>query len=831
MSSIKKQIKDRMSLRKPQEASLECLERVLELLPNTDINDIKLIENCIQEVFPEFHTFERNFPNICFALATGVGKTRLMGAMIAYLAEAKGIRNFVVLAPNNTITEKLVREFSQTKDPKYVFKGLPDFTHRHPQIVTGENYNNGVTLLNGDNSDQFNPESITINIFNIALLHTQERRIRRQNENLENSMSYFEFLSSRNDLVVFMDEAHHCRAKAGSRTIEELNPILGIELTATPQTQSGKGEIPFRNVIYRFTLPEALKAGYVKRLGIGGRLNFDYSISEEELERIKLNDGLTVHRNLQAELWHYTTQKGLKPVKPFVLVIAKDTDHANRIQELIESSTFLNGSYKGKVITVHSQQNGEEKEETVRQLLAVESPENQIEIVIHVNMLREGWDVTNLYTIIPLRKAKSLTLIEQSLGRGARLPFGKRTGIDLIDRLYVVYHENFQKVVTETEKYLEVIEKIMIDDFPNEAPKPYVVHPNGAFTTSSSPLKPEENGTLNIDQISTLSVESNIEETIIFHQLKIPRIIIQPDPNSKQGKFHNFKLNLQGFGPQPIDSPIVFIDSTSKEQIKFHSKISSYIQQRHEDIIASDLLDRDSVADTEENGNVVSNLAIQMVHHLSSYLSEDMIKQVVHQQKTIITDKIYEQMQQNYEPGEEKMIYSIGKGFLTFGSSAYLISHNQEPEHYRESLKGRRIESILWSGFEKSVYPMMKFHSDAERRFASLLEIDEEVISWVKPPKGKFGIYYRKDTPYEPDFVIETQKGKYICEVKDRTKIEDPIVKQKAKAAIQWCLAANECTDKEWKYLLIPDNEINSTTTFAAFASRYERSFKFVKNS
>lgn len=70
-------------------------------------------------------------------------------------------------------------------------------------------------------------------------------------------------------------------------------------------------------------------------------------------------------------------------------------------------------------------------------------------------------------------------------------------------------------------------------------------------------------------------------------------------------------------------------------------------------------------------------------------------------------------------------------------------------------------------------------------------------------------------------FVSEAEDGKYLCEVKDRTKLKDPIVEAKAKFATHWCNAANECSDKEWKYLLIPDNAINQATTFTAYVSRY----------
>jgi len=86
--------------------------------------------------------------------------------------------------------------------------------------------------------------------------------------------------------------------------------------------------------------------------------------------------------------------------------------------ELIKSSSFFEGYYADKVMEIHSNQSGEEKDENIERLVSLENPDNKIEIVIHVNMLKEGWDVTNLYTIIPLRTAASTTLREQTIGRG-----------------------------------------------------------------------------------------------------------------------------------------------------------------------------------------------------------------------------------------------------------------------------------------------------------------------------------------------------------------------------------------------------------------------------
>jgi type III restriction enzyme len=67
-------------------------------------------------------------------------------------------------------------------------------------------------------------------------------------------------------------------------------------------------------------------------------------------------------------------------------------------------------------------------------------------------MLKEGWDVTNLYTIVPLRAANARTLIEQSIGRGLRLPYGRRTGVTAVDRLNIVAHDRFQEIVDEARR-------------------------------------------------------------------------------------------------------------------------------------------------------------------------------------------------------------------------------------------------------------------------------------------------------------------------------------------------------------------------------------------
>src|SRR5690606_29491484 len=152
------------------------------------------------------------------------------------------------------------------------------------------------------------------------------------------------------------------------------------------------------------------------------------------------------HEHTKAELTIYAQQTGRKLVHPFMLVVAQDTTHASEIRKLVESDEFFQGRYKGRVIEVHSGTRGEETEEATAKLVALEH-DAQTDIVIHVNKLKEGWDVTNLYTIVPLRASASDILTEQTLGRGLRLPYGQRTGVEAVDRLTIIAHDRFDEVI------------------------------------------------------------------------------------------------------------------------------------------------------------------------------------------------------------------------------------------------------------------------------------------------------------------------------------------------------------------------------------------------
>lgn len=441
MGSIDK-IKWAMSLREPQYEALKYFDKISLKVEYKTINK-QAAENIASENCQEPHRVivdkEFDFPSFCFDMTTGIGKSRLMGACIYYLYKTKGYKHFFILTPGNTIYDKMRRE-SVPGHPKYMFKGLEAEMGR-PKVYDGENYLSYPVKYVQQEMFIESTSEIQIFIFNIAKIFTRgdlEFKFHKFHENLGGSFA--EVLRSFDDLVMCMDEAHRYYAPASKTAINYLNPILGLEFTATPKSSN-------KNIIYHYGLEEG--AGkFLKIPVVMGRTNMA-GYSNEDIEEMKLKDGIKLHERRKAIVYKYCIDNNLEPIKPIVLVACKDTSHAKKIKEKIDSDAFFGGRYVGKVIEIDSSTSGTETEENIQKLLTIEKNTNPIEIVLHVYKLKEGWDVNNLFTIIPLNAAKSDILALQTIGRGLRLPFGEITGIEELDTLDIVAHDHYREIIDD----------------------------------------------------------------------------------------------------------------------------------------------------------------------------------------------------------------------------------------------------------------------------------------------------------------------------------------------------------------------------------------------
>lgn len=909
---VQHHVAGRLSLRPPQAESVAKLIAALNAAPELLAHDVEgqprdvaEILNSLKGQFATLEDFEREFPSLCFALATGVGKTRLMGAFIAYLHLAHGINNFFVLAPNLTIYNKLIADFTPNT-AKYVFKGIAEFAQQPPLIITGDNYDQSGAAV-ADAPAGF-AHDVRINIFNISKINSEVRggkepRIKRMKEVLGDS--YFNHLANLPDLVMLMDESHRYRASAGVRSINELRPLMGLEVTATPFVESTKGPVPFKNVVMDYPLARAMEDGFVKEPAVATQRNFDPKAhSAEEIEKIKLEDGVRLHENTKVELQTYALDNGVKRVKPFMLVIARDTTHAAQLKDLIESPAFFEGRYTGKVIQVDSSRTGAEEEEMIARLLAVESVDEPTEIVIHVNMLKEGWDVTNLYTIVPLRAANARTLVEQSIGRGLRLPYGKRTGVEVVDRLTIVAHDKFQEIVDEANKGDSPLKlKTIILEAPTQDDRKVSVQVQSgvmsalglATATPSAPdqiagdgkavdpvqpvakplfttdaernaavialqviaqyevkrdtvptsgalltptvqaqivaevqarLQPKQGDVLGdadsqAHLLDVAAVVAKTAEVVVQQTIDIPRIAVVPSGEVTTG-FHPFKLDVSGLHLQPSEREIVIHNLQNNKQSHLVSQVGLR-ESRLEDYIVRELVEFDDI-DYFTQADLLYDLAGQMLTHLKTYLSEESdIVIVLDGHRQTIGKAIHAQMMANFWEKASSYEVKVSRGYTELRPCNYTAAAGQPIQLIRDTLtEVSKIRQLLFGGFAKCLYPLQKFDSDTERRFAVILERD--AIKWFKPAKGQFQIFYKLGTEqpeYIPDFVVETDQFILMAETKARDDMASVEVKTKADAAVQWCKHASDYAQsvggKPWKYLLVPHDGVSESKRLVDF--------------
>lgn len=868
-----------MSLRKPQEKSLKILEEIMTSINIKKGMNLKVALAGVHALYPICSDFERDFMSLTFALATGVGKTRLMGAFIAYLYTHHDIKNFFVVAPNTTIYEKLKKDLSDQSNPKYVFKGLGCF-HTAPQIITDDDYKSRqISLFESD---------IRIFVFNIDKFNKEESNMKKINEFIGDS--FYQYLANLPDLVLIMDESHHYRAKKGMEAINELNPLLGLELTATPIVTSGSKQIPFKNVVYEYPLSKAIEDGYTRTPFAGTRsdINF-YNFGEEELDKIMLIDGLKLHERAKMELEAYamnnsTDENQVRKVKPFIMVVCKDTDHAKWVEGYIKSDEFEGGAYRNKTIIVHSKQKGAESEANTKLLLEVEDYDNPVEIVIHVNMLKEGWDVNNLYTIVPLRTAASKVLREQMVGRGLRLPYSKRTGNEIVDAVYLTAHDKFQDIINEAQKgdsifkagniiKVEEIEENISSSQLSWDFEPHEVREE-AYTYGIS--KNEKSDEL-IDKAVSLVKEEVAKEIIASKQVEIskekkkkitekitdkikedkdlseifkenenpfyhwlnntveethksakekfipiPRLKVTDEGVIEYG-FVDFDLDLSEFNHAPIRNDLLIQNLEDLSDLQRIDGDAIDFDGYNPKKVILELLRTKPEIDYEKCSKLLFKLIAQVVNHYENKYDTNLMQNIVMMNKKDIANKIYHQMMQDNH-------FYCENGFIKYSvmdTREYNLTQTytwDKKLNLYESYDGN-IKSILFEGIKKGVFETAKFDSFPELLLARMLEKDKDVINWLRPAQTEFNITYNRGRHYVPDFVVETSDSFFVVEVKGEDKINDADVIAKGKKAVTFCEVASNWSKannkKEWKYVFIPSKQILPTSSFDNLINRF----------
>ncbi len=498
-------------------------------------------------------------------------------------------------------------------------------------------------------------------------------------------------------------------------------------------------------------------------------------------------------------------------------------------------------------------------------------------------MLKEGWDVTNLYTIVPLRAANSKTLVEQSIGRGLRLPYGTRVGVPTVDRLTIVSHDRFQEIVDNANRPDSIIRTGVVigKDIPDKPTRVVRVDPvivNRISDSLAGTLEgqralfsePEErniaaaafhviqqyerlpcsadlrsleiqremvdkvsaemgpiryglegiNETVNISEVVAETTEAYIKSSI-----DIPKIIVIPQGNVTCG-FDDFNLDVRGICLQPVSQDILIQHLHDHEQYRLVSGSGMISENRLEDYLVRGLIDFDDVH-YDDHAELLYTLAGQVVSHLTSYLGreEDVLNVLQYHQQTLV-NRIHTQMQDHYQENATDYAPVVSKGFTTLPPHHYSAPAHETARNFRQPVDEKHlVRDMLFEGFKKCLYSIQKFDSDTERRFSVILEHDDDILKWVKPGKGDFQIDSHDNEAYEPDFVVETKISKYLCEPTRANQMNQKDVLAKANAAVGWCQRATEHEKthdgKSWSYLLIPHDAVAENKTLQALASSF----------
>lgn len=865
MSDIVKKIKYAMSLRTPQEEALSYLDAI-----SSHCDYKKASKETVEKTATEYCEKQRriqsefNFPSFCYAMATGIGKTRLMGACIYYLYKTKGYKHFFILAPGSTIYDKFRKE-ANPNHPKYIFKGLESEMGR-PKVYDGENYDTYPVKFEQMTLRVEKASEIQLFIFNIGKIFNSKTDVQFNFHKFKETLgaSFADVLAQFDDLVICMDEAHRYYAPASMKAINYLKPVLGLEFTATPKSTT--------NVIYAYDLARGAVEGYLKIPVVMGRSNMA-GYSQNDIEEMKIRDGLTLHEHRKTVLKQYCSDNGLDYVKPIVLIACKDTDHAKKIRALIDSDDFQNGKYKGKVIEIHSKQTGEESDENIRLLLSIESNANPVEIVLHVYKLKEGWDVNNLFTIIPLNAAKSDILAMQTIGRGLRLPFGEQTGNEDIDTLDIVAHDHYRELVDEIKssdifRYRD-LDKTAVE--PTESVDVSSSVDDGQLTLFDVAMT--ASGVKTFTEVSTTKTQLEIYQEYVKtfmasqrktkpendNQMSISDIIpgmesnntpaedtdhsqLPTSPKSGQQPLskEEFVKAVKEYSAKAISVPKILVQTTS--EVKFNrfevkrtipdfevamAKIERFDAVNQQLLTAVDA----QILEVNDSLNTLACMLLDSISELSyddadfvidvveQYLSqipgdEEDKRRIVRRYATLIISDIRQQIYEHMDKTTQD-IHIIQKDLILFRKFVKNVKEDGKVRFDKPFSDKSNIKQYLFTGYKKSYYSSNAFDSDTERLFSIILEEDPDVIRWIKPPLNQLGLFWKAGQQYNPDFLVETFSGKFMVEVKALNEVNSEEVVSKAKEGIKWCRFASTADPdhKKWEYKLISDDNIHPGNT------------------
>lgn len=724
--------------------------------------------------------FDETWARYVVKMATGSGKTKVLSLILAwsyfhkmYEEDSELARNFLVIAPNIIVLDRIRSDFDGLKiffqDPV-----LPDNGYE------GKHWRDDFQMTLHI-QDEVNTVRKTGNIFLTNIHRVYEGATESASFEDEDTMGYFlgakpsgkttdskvdvgDIVRNIDELVVLNDEAHHIHDPrlAWFKAIEDIHNrlvmkggrlSLQVDVTATPKKNNGA---IFVQTVSDYPLVEAIHQNVVK-----------HPVLPDSASRAKLQEHKTSkysekykdYLHLGYLEWKKVYDEHIKLGKKSVLfVMTDDTKNCDEVAEWLENTY---ADLKGAVLVIHTKDNGEisesvsgKKEEELKELRKAANSIDQLDspykVIVSVLMLKEGWDVRNVTTIVGLRAfaAQSNILPEQTLGRGLRRMYRDPGLAELVS-------------VVGTDAFMDFVESIRSEGVELEHRK------MGEGTGPQAPI---------IVEVDRENMKKDIEKLDIEIPVLTPRIYREYKNLSELdvSNFPHKKLALKEFTDK------------EKREIVFHDIASGQITHKTE-------LDSNFIPNYQSVVGYFAQVVMKELRLISAY---DVL---YGKMKEFIEDYLFDRhidldnLNDLRNLSEIEASRTISETFKKAINDLTVLDKGEaEIRDYIKLSKSRPfvVKDQAYLPAKKSVFNKIVADSHFELEFASFLEDCDDIISYAK---NYFAVHFKIDyrnadgsiSDYYPDFIVKVSpKEYYVVETKGREDLDDI---EKIKRLQQWC--------------------------------------------
>ncbi|HPS72033.1 MAG TPA: DEAD/DEAH box helicase family protein [Bacteroidales bacterium] len=748
--------------------------------------------------------FSETWTRYVVKMATGSGKTKVLSLILAwcyyhklYEDDSQLARNFLVITPNIIVLDRIRADFDGLKiffeDPV-----LPDNGHQ------GRNWRDDFQMTLHI-QDEIGTVRKTGNIFLTNIHRVYEGATESASFGDPNTSDYFlgkqpvgatneskldlgDIVRNVDELIVLNDEAHHIREKTEwfnaikdihNKLLQKTGKGLPLQFDVTATPRHDNGAI-FVQVVSDYPLVEAIYQNVVKHPVLPD------SASRAKLQEQKSADFCERYKDyihLAYLEWKKTYERLLPTGKKSILfIMTDDTKNCDDLADYLIKYPAYSEFSKDSVLVIHTKNNGEvyesvtgKKEEELKLLRKAANEVDKIDspykVIVSVMMLREGWDVRNVTTILGLKAltAQNRILPEQVLGRGLRRMFRDDNIPELVSTI-------------GSDGFMDFVESITAEGVELD------YRPMGEKTQAKAPL---------VVEIDRENMKKDIEKMDIQIPILTPRIYRE---------YKNLSgLDVEKFSHKKI--PIKEFSEAEKREIVFRDIASGEITHKTE-------LDSNFIPNYQSVIGYFTQIIMKELRLVSGYdILYGKVKEFI--QGYLFNSHIdLDNLNSLRNLSEIEVSRTIFETFKKEINTLTVLDKGEaEIRDYIKISKSRPFV-VKDQGYivpKKSIFNKIIGDSHFELEFASFLENCEDIISYAK---NYFAVHFKIDyrnadgsiSDYYPDFIVKvSQKEYYVVETKGREDLDDI---EKIKRLAQWCVDVNaNQRDVIYKMLYIKQEE------------------------